>query len=77
MSYRRFGLLILRKSEVFLARAKVAYNYGVLFQVFKPRNNASKGLLLRPPTPWHHMFRLLPLWCSCIDAWGVQLHVRC
>jgi hypothetical protein len=29
MSYSRFALLILRRSEVF--SAKVAYNYGVLF----------------------------------------------
>ena len=60
------GLLILRKSEVF--PAKVAYNYGVLFLIVKPRKNASQGLVSRPPTSWHHMLRLLPLLSCCTTA---------
>jgi hypothetical protein len=41
MSYSWFELLTLRRSEAF--SAKVAYNYGVLFQIFKPRDNAVNG----------------------------------
>ena len=39
MSYSRFALLILRKLEVF--SAKVAYDYGVLFQTQKLRLNGT------------------------------------